>query len=197
MKRTVVMFCMILFPAVSGLAQSVDRGKGQGAIVINQDAVLYEDSEGADATTMSPLGDSVGGITTIIGRTPESYYFEEEDGRVHVLALLKNGQVVQGWMNPADLSPYFTYECGCGLEGALCSPHARKSITRFKWNACFEEARQAKLAELQTGSTPPVPSSGSSESAETRLQKLNDLYKKGLISKDDYEKKKAEILKSM
>ena len=196
MKRTVVMFCMIFFPA-SVFAQSVDRGKGQGAIVINQGAVLYEDSEGADATTMSPLGDTVGGITTIIGRTPESYHFEEENGRVHVLALLKNGQVVQGWMNPADLSSYFTYECGCGLEGALCSPHARKSLTRFRWNACFEEARKAKLAELQTGSTQPVSVSGSSESVETRLQKLNDLYKKGLISKEDYEKKKAEILKSM
>src|SRR5688572_22027670 len=98
MKRTVVVFCMILFPVASGFAQSVDRGKGQGAIVITPGAVLYEDSEGDDATTMSPLGDTVGGITTIIGRTPESYHFEEENGRVHVLALLKNGQVVQGWM---------------------------------------------------------------------------------------------------
>jgi hypothetical protein len=41
-----------------------------------------------------------------------------------------------------------------------------------------------------------VPS-GEKGSVEERLRKLDDLYKKGLITKDDYEKRKAEILKDV
>jgi hypothetical protein len=35
------------------------------------------------------------------------------------------------------------------------------------------------------------------ESAEDRLRKLDDLLKKGLITKAEYDKKRAEILKDM
>jgi hypothetical protein len=35
------------------------------------------------------------------------------------------------------------------------------------------------------------------ESAEERLRKLDDLLKKGLITKDEYQTKRAEILKDM
>jgi hypothetical protein len=37
-------------------------------------------------------------------------------------------------------------------------------------------------------------SSGKPDSVEERLRKLEDLYKKGLITKEDYDKRKAEIL---
>lgn len=40
-------------------------------------------------------------------------------------------------------------------------------------------------------------SSGDKGSVEERLRKLDDLYKKGLITKEDYEKRKAEILKDV
>jgi uncharacterized lipoprotein YajG len=39
--------------------------------------------------------------------------------------------------------------------------------------------------------------SGEKGSVEERLRKLDDLYKKGLITKEDYEKRKAEILKDV
>ena len=46
--------------------------------------------------------------------------------------------------------------------------------------------------------TPTTPSSTSSKSSpEERLQKLQELYKKGLLDKKDYEAKKAEILKEL
>src|SRR5215203_2058908 len=97
-------------------------------------------------------------------------------------------------MNRTDLSSYFSYEFGCGLAQAKCSPHVLERF-HYKWNICFDEAREKKLVDMETalsqarGSAMP-----SSESAESRLQKLNDLYKKNLITKEDYEKKKAEIL---
>lgn len=40
-------------------------------------------------------------------------------------------------------------------------------------------------------------SAGEKGSVEERLRKLDDLYKKGLITKEDYEKRKAEILKDV
>jgi hypothetical protein len=40
-------------------------------------------------------------------------------------------------------------------------------------------------------------SSGEKSSVEERLRKLDDLYKKDLITKEDYEKRKAEILKDV
>jgi hypothetical protein len=47
--------------------------------------------------------------------------------------------------------------------------------------------------------TPSVPEAAPSASAsvETRLKKLDSLYKKGLISKKEYDTKKAEILKDL
>jgi len=44
---------------------------------------------------------------------------------------------------------------------------------------------------------PPASSNASPDSAEERLKKLDSLYKKGLISKQDYEAKKAQILKGL
>lgn len=44
-----------------------------------------------------------------------------------------------------------------------------------------------------TATAKPQPS----ESVEERLRKLEDLYKKGLITKEEYEKRKAEILKDI
>jgi hypothetical protein len=39
--------------------------------------------------------------------------------------------------------------------------------------------------------------SGEKDPVEERLRKLDDLYKKGLITREDYEKRKAEILKDV
>ena len=58
-------------------------------------------------------------------------------------------------------------------------------------------------ANLQTAWTSGKAAAGSGAAAsdkgsvEERLQKLDDLYKKGLITKEDYEKRKAEILKDV
>jgi hypothetical protein len=52
----------------------------------------------------------------------------------------------------------------------------------------FEKAIEATLEK------PLTPEKGTSKTREKRLKELFDLYKKGLINKDDYEIKKAEIL---
>lgn len=45
--------------------------------------------------------------------------------------------------------------------------------------------------------TPPTSSASGKPSPEERLQKLQDLYKKGLLDKREYDAKKAEILKEL
>jgi Short C-terminal domain len=194
MKRVAGAFCLLLVWTTSAVADK-NTGKGQGAIVISDSATVYEDSEGDDAfPTKLEKGEAVGGFSKLAGLV-DSYQFEDQNGRVRVLTVSKNGRAANGWMNRADLSSYFSYECGCGLTQAKCSPHVLERF-HYKWNICFEEAREKKVADLEKAQT-PAPAAESSESAETRLQKLNDLYKKGLITKEDFEKKKAEILKSM
>lgn len=54
-------------------------------------------------------------------------------------------------------------------------------------------------AALQTAwvSGKPAEAAGKGLSAEDRLRQLDDLLKKGLITKDEYEKKRADVLKDM
>lgn len=194
MKNAVVGVCLLVlcFPA-SG--QSKHKGKGQWAFVMNHAAPIYKDSEGDALLGKLPKGMALAGITTM-ARMVESYQFEDENGRVHILGLNeKEGSAFQGWMNRSDLSPYYTYECGCGLKNAECSPHVLERF-HYKWNICFEEAYQAKLAEMEKA-TAPASAPASTESAEDRLKKLKDLFDKGLVTKEEYEAKRAEILKSM
>ena len=201
MKTASAIVCVILICTTSALADR-NTGKGQGAIVIADEAPVYKDSTGdtlayflgeEGRTKKLVRGDVVGGVTITL-RSVDSYQFHDAKGRVQVLVLNK-GNLVNGWMNPSDLS-YFTYECGCGLANAKCSPHVLERF-HWRWNICFEEARDKKLAEMNSSSAPASAAVTPSESVEVRLQKLSDLYKKGLITQQDYEKKKAEILNSM
>lgn len=53
--------------------------------------------------------------------------------------------------------------------------------------------QKAWISGTASGST----NAHAAESAEERLRKLDDLLKKGLITKAEYDKKRAEILKDM
>jgi tetratricopeptide (TPR) repeat protein len=51
--------------------------------------------------------------------------------------------------------------------------------------------------QSSAGSTDKSSSSGSGSSAEERLKKLEDLYKKKIITKAEYDKKRAQIISEM
>jgi hypothetical protein len=82
--------------------------------------------------------------------------------------------------------------------------HSPENINEVLSDA-LKEAYANVLAEqpLQTAwvsgkaATASTSPSTSPESAEERLRKLDDLLKKGLITKAEYDKKRAEILKDM
>jgi len=127
------------------------QGKGDGGIVLRDGAPVYRGSTGEKVEATLNRGNAVAGITTQ-GIFGDHYQFEEEDGRIHVL-YFRSGTPVEGgpyftaWMNPADLAR-FTYDCGCDREHKPnCRPFSSRWM-KFRWNTCFLEARDTKLAQL-------------------------------------------------
>ena len=60
-----------------------------------------------------------------------------------------------------------------------------------------ESRSEAAARPVPRPETPPATAEPARTSPEARLQKLQELYKKGLLDKKEYEAKKAEILKEL
>jgi hypothetical protein len=145
---------------------AVAQDSGQGAVVVRDTdrdgpAPIYAHEQGDAIEAEAVRGDFVAGYTNL-GLIAHSYAFQSSNGRVHVVYFAnkkRSGFVKMAWMDPADLRP-FDYDCSCGLAAfhglktEFCSPFAPTGILRFKWNSCFETARDAQLADLQSGSAP-------------------------------------------
>lgn len=163
----VLSLALLAFP-VHG---QVRGGRAQGAIVVSESANVYRNSDGDAVEAVVSRGDFVGSITGSELLSAQ-YLMDEVNGRVHVM-YFKNkeqkGTMFTAWMNPADLAPFF-YECGCGPEGKECAPYQLKFVSR-RWNACFVEARDKKLAELKekwaSGGTAETSSSPTAPPAKT------------------------------
>lgn len=131
---------------------ALGEGKGQGAIVIRHDAPIYFSDTGGKIEAKAPLGYGVAGITVLLGSI-SSYMAEIENGRAHIIYLNSGGRksgalTRRAWMNPDDLA-FFTYECGCGEENDPCAPQVTAGWGSERWNPCFIEARDRKVAEIE------------------------------------------------
>ena len=152
MKRTTAARLLALFAVSSAalffvaLPAPAERvGKGQGAIVIRDDAPVYESSKGPAVEWKLKRGDAVAGYTSN-GILPPLFLIDEVNGRAHVMSYRgeAKGMNRTGWMDPKDLSR-FTYDGSCGSNG---TPLAVKGFST-RWNACFEEGRDTKLDQLR------------------------------------------------
>jgi len=91
---------------------------------------------------------------------------------------------------------------GTGTAHRYGHAHSPENINEVLSDA-LKEAYANVLADpgLQqawiSGTASSTPAARPSESAEERLRKLDDLLKKGLITKAEYDQKRAEILKDM
>lgn len=169
-RTSVLVFIIMALLSSAALAQD----PGQGAIVVrdterNGPAPIYAHEQGDAIEAEASQGDFVAGFTNL-GLIAHTYAFQSSNGRVHVVYFAnkkRSGFLKMAWMDPADLRP-FDYDCTCGLEAfhgiktEACSPFAPTGLLRFKWNSCFEKARDAQLAELQSGggSTQSAPGAG-------------------------------------
>jgi len=162
-------FLLVPFMFLALCAVALAQGKGEAGIVLRDDAPVYVHSKGAKVEATLKRGDAVAGITTE-GVLGQHYEFEEEDGRIHIFYFRPpktEGTGRTAWMDPADIAK-FLYDCGCDKETeSECRPYRSEFLTG-KWNACFKEARDAKLAILrpQWEGTVAVPQTPSSTNAE-------------------------------
>jgi hypothetical protein len=139
--------------AVLCSTSTLAQGRAEGAIVTRDNAPIYLRSTGAKIVDTRARGDYVVGVTTMF--TVSSYQFEEEDGRLHVSYFRdkdQKGLARTGWMDPSDLAR-FTYECGCGKRNKPCSPFSTQGFI-LRWNTCFIEAKDRKLADLDAQHQP-------------------------------------------
>lgn len=129
---------------ISGVL-SIDESSGEGAIVLPDVAVVYENPSGELVQTELRAGASVTGYMGFFGAGggAERFQFEEKDGRVHVAYFPKGdkGRWRSGWMRPQDLAR-FRYSSGCSGGGPFVPGFS------MRWNSCFREARDAKLENL-------------------------------------------------
>lgn len=164
MIRQVGLVAVLMFVVVVPVCHA--QGRGDGGIVLRDGAPVYRGSTKELIEATLNRGDAVAGITTE-GIFGESFQFEEEDGRIHVL-YFRSGTPVEGgpyytaWMNPSDLAR-FTYDCGCDHESKPnCRPFSSRWM-KFRWNTCFMEARDNKLAQLRpawSSESPNAPANG-------------------------------------
>lgn len=147
---TVNMEKVIVFLAIAatlGLSHAaIYQGRGEGGIVIRDEAPVYKKSTGDAIQLALKRGDAIAGVTMPPGGGAfggeASYEFDERNGRVRILYLAPGKKLSRdGWIDPANLSR-FTFDLSCG--GAFSSA----GNMQHRWNACFKEARDAKLAEM-------------------------------------------------
>jgi len=123
------------------------QGKGEGAIVIREDAPVYKRPNSTGVAWELKRGDAVAAIEPK-GRL---WQFYEDSGRVRI-AFLYEGDHRLAWMRLEDLAK-FTYDfCVFPPRAGHSTPPPGNPFTtgkREKWNVCFQEARDAKLKELR------------------------------------------------
>ena len=145
MKGKIASIIFLLAVPVLAIGDSFG-GKGQGGIVIKDNAKVYQKSKGATVKTELNLGNAVAGTTLSLFQSGTSWMYDEKNGRVRVTFFVSGnkGKMIGGWMNPNDLSK-FTFDGSCGDNS---SPLAVKGFSR-RWNPCFQEARDQKIQQLK------------------------------------------------
>ena len=168
MRRAILAVAIVFLLVLPSLGQGGRTGKAQGAVVIREGSPIYADSTGEEVKLTTHKGDWVAGVTTFAASIV-SFAFEKQDGRVHVVTIQEwspgHTKGIRGWMNPADLSQAFRYECGCGVRNAECSPFQLTGNMGEEWNTCFEEG--AEKASGGGGSTARGPQAATMEAAGT------------------------------
>src|SRR5262249_1281718 len=121
------------------------QGKGEGGIVIRDDALVYKKVHGNAVIRKLKRGDAV----VAYSKKP-SWHFYEESGRVYIVFLVE-GASRGGYMSLEDLAKFTYNYCVFDRITGLSTPPGYPFTpgTRHNWNVCFQEARDAKLKELR------------------------------------------------
>jgi hypothetical protein len=151
--RGILMFALAILPSPLWAA-----GKGQGALVNRDGAPVYQTADASDPVVVLNRGKAVSAISGNIVLKPDYRFDERDTGRVRVNYFSTaddRGKFQIGFMDPHDLSK-FTYDCSCSKHADDCSPFDTRGLKfSFSWNVCFQEARDAKLEQLEASAPSP------------------------------------------
>jgi hypothetical protein len=168
--RTALVTVAVVLGAGAAAGQWVGQAKGEGALVVRDEAPGFESKSSMDVKRTFSRGDAVAGFHKEFIAT--TYEFFEENGRVRVLYPKPDSALMDDcWMEPKDLMT-FVYDC-CDEQ---CIP-VKGSFKRAEWNPCFKDgmnrAKGLLLATRHEGSGSSGPggaahaSSGPKEAALT------------------------------
>ncbi len=144
-RRPVPLLLAALFLLAALPARAQRGGLGEGAVVVRDGAVLYDDDHTDERVRELSRGEFVVGCTVEFLGEFTYGRFDEDEGRWRVTWVdPERGKWDHGWMDPGDLAT-FTYRC-CKFA---CTPFEKKG-----WERCFREAAEAKWAELEKKGSP-------------------------------------------
>jgi hypothetical protein len=163
--------CVLTIVAVTAaLASATSRAAqlGEAAIVLHDNAPIYEESDEPDIADHAAKGEIVAYLT---GRIASPTFMKSENnGRVKIMYLRGDDpdwkMYQQGWMNPTDLSD-FTYDCECSHTKG-CTPLTDHPLRfrAFAWTVCLRQsgathakevlAAEAATARAGSGSKSPA-----------------------------------------
>jgi hypothetical protein len=162
-----VAITVTLIPAASQAAQL-----GEAAVVLHDNALIYEESDEPEIADHATKGEIVAYITGNIASP--TFMKSASGGRVKVMYLRGDDpdwkMYHQGWMNPTDLSD-FTYDCECSHTKG-CTPLTDHPFRfrAFAWTVCLRQsgATHAKGALAAEAATAPTEKSDSKSKANTK-----------------------------
>lgn len=162
-RRPVLLLLAALSLIAAPPARAQRGGLGEGAVVVRDGAVLYDDDHSDERVRELSRGEFVVGCTVEFLGEFTYGRFDEDEGRWRVTWVdPERGKWDHGWMDPDDLAT-FTYRC-CKFA---CTPFEKKG-----WERCFREAAEAKWAELeQKQKSSPGKASKSEKSEKTEKAK--------------------------
>lgn len=100
-----------------------------------------------------------------------------------------------------EARPYLQQALDMDPDASIFKTAYRECLDALDLQAQMRQVAEKSAALAKPATAPKAPTSAPSEPAkvspEERLKKLQDLYKKGLVDKKEYEQKKAEILKEL
>jgi hypothetical protein len=146
MRRGPVLGVLLVMLPVAALAQPYSGGPG--AIVLVNGAEVYAKAQGDDVVDRLKRGDAV--IAGTPTKPMDSALAPDivTDRLMVTYFHAGKSSPVNGWMKPTDLSR-FALDKGCFPPGPIMPTEAGP-----KWSPCFEQARDAKLAELGLSGAP-------------------------------------------
>jgi tetratricopeptide (TPR) repeat protein len=148
------------------------------------------------AAALMKANDLQGAQKLAVSGAAEAEADAKGEAKLRARAVYNLGIVAFAQRNPAAAIPRFRRALEILPDASIFKDALKDAQRAVEVQAAYDRFQQS--ADLTPrASVHPQPSSGPTRTPEERLEDLERLFKKGLISGDEYNAKRAEILKSL